>query len=105
MCSMQKGLPLRRGSAIGLPRESRMLLDDVIAHRCHDFAMLRHRAGAVGESMAATKLGAEIPLKTAANTLGMSTRAPGIEDKTAICHDLKCDDHGLKPAHRKKKHV
>ena len=48
---MQKGLPLRRGSATSLPRESRMLLDDVIEHRCPDFEVPQHRAGAAKESM------------------------------------------------------
>ena len=33
VCNMQNALPLRRGSATNLPRESLMLEDDVIEHR------------------------------------------------------------------------
>ena len=52
VCNIQNELPLRRGSATNLPRESRMLLDDVIEHRCPDLVVPLQRAGEVNASMA-----------------------------------------------------
>ena len=50
---MQNELPFRRGSATNLPRESVMLDDEVIEHRCPDLVVPQQRAGKVDASMAA----------------------------------------------------
>ena len=57
---MQNGLPFRRGSATHLPRVSRMLLDEVIEHRCPDFVVPWQRAEDADTSMAESKTGAEL---------------------------------------------
>ena len=50
---MQNELPFLKGSATNLPRESVMLDDDVIEHRCPDLVVPQQRVGTVVASMAA----------------------------------------------------
>ena len=50
---MQNELPFLKGSATNLPRESVMLDDEVIEHRCPDLVVPQQRAGKVDASMAA----------------------------------------------------
>ena len=49
---MQNTLPFRRGSATNRPRESVMLDEDVIEHRCPDLVVPQQRVGTVVASMA-----------------------------------------------------
>ena len=50
---LQNALPFRRGSATHRPRESVMLDDDVIEHRCPDLVVPQQRVETVDASMAA----------------------------------------------------
>ena len=48
-CNKQKLPPFCRGAPTRRPVESRMLLNDVIEHRCPDFTVPWHRATAIDE--------------------------------------------------------
>ena len=70
---MQNALPFRRGSATNRPRESVMLDEDVIEHRCPDLVVPQQRAETADASMAAqTK---ELRWENAAKTDNAHTNA------------------------------
>ena len=64
---MQNELPFRRGSATNLPRESVILDDEVIEHRCPDLIVPQQRAGKVGASMASDQRAEMKPLQIYGN--------------------------------------
>ena len=86
---MQNELPFRRGSATNLPRESVMLDDDVIEHRCPDLVVPQQRAGTVDASMAAYH---RAEIGKCCRYTKMVTHVPKYQNKNVACRAILVAD-------------